>query len=104
MTVVDAMDKRGDVAADLGETIYVRVVENPTTGYRWSVESLDTDLLRLEGSEFETSGSGIGAAGKRTFVFTAASRGRGQIVLRLWREWQGTGTVIDTRELTVTVD
>jgi inhibitor of cysteine peptidase len=105
MTLIDARDKREAVSIDLGDTIYVRVEENPTTGYRWSVDEFDADLLQQEGSDFKLPpDAGVGAAGQRTFTFRATRRGRGRMALKLWREWQGPTSVIDRRDITVTVD
>ena len=104
MALIDANQGHESVNADLGETIYIRVGENPTTGYRWFLEHVDNQMFELEGSEFQTAiDAAIGAAGLRTFVFKATGRGKGKIQLKLWREWEGSKSVIDRRDVLVTV-
>jgi len=88
----------------LDETILVRLDETPTTGYRWALEHIDDQVLDAEGSEFQLpANAAIGAAGQRTFVFKARNRGTGRIALKLWREWEGPGSVIDRFEVSVRI-
>lgn len=104
MATIEPRERRESVNAGLGETIVVRLDENPTTGYRWALDRLDSDLLESEGSDFQIRPeSGIGAGGLRTFAFKALSRGRGTIELKLWRGWQGSDSVIERREVVVTI-
>jgi inhibitor of cysteine peptidase len=73
-----------------GSTVVVVLAENPTTGYRWAVDQLDSEILALERSEFERGMlSGIGAGGMRKLAFTAHCAGTTDVVLKLSREWLG---------------
>jgi len=88
----------------LDETILVRLDETPTTGYRWALEHIDNQVLDAEGSEFQLpANAAIGAAGKRTFAFKTRTPGSGRIALKLWREWEGPGSVIDRFEVSVRI-
>ncbi len=103
--VVDARYRGSTVDAESGETILVRLDETPTTGYRWALEHVDEQVLEAEGSEFQLPpNAAIGAAGQRTFVFKARSRGTGRISLRLWREWEGMSSVTDRFEVSVRIE
>jgi inhibitor of cysteine peptidase len=77
-----------------GETIELRLPENPTTGYRWSLDVEPPGASAVTGSRFETGGPGIGAGGMR--IFTIAINGLGAVKLqaKLWREWEGEGSTI----------
>lgn len=49
----------------------VTLAANPTTGFQWTVEKFDKDLLTLTDSEFERPKTKlIGAGGEMKFVFT----------------------------------
>lgn len=75
-----------------GETVAVQLQENPTTGYRWTVE--ETAGLQLAGDDLASRG-GIGAAATHTFRFRAAAPGSFEVRLRNWRAWEGEGSVRD---------
>ena len=77
------------VAVRVGDTVRITLPENATTGYRWSVEHYDVDLLGPPAAETR-AGTGVpGAAGEAMFDFTVRAPGSGEIVLRHWRRWQG---------------
>jgi inhibitor of cysteine peptidase len=79
-----------------GATIEVTLPENPTTGYRWAVESIDASILQLRNSAYSMNpGVGIGGGGARTMTFHATSVGKTNLMLKLWREWEGDATAID---------
>jgi inhibitor of cysteine peptidase len=67
-----------------------------TTGYRWTVDSLDRSVVELTGTDLlPYAGIGIGGGGRRTFTFSAKSPGQTLVRLKLWREWEGDCSVID---------
>ena len=89
--------------ADNGESLFVKggdivnvsIPENPTTGYRWAVDTVDASVLRLLNSTFSTSsGLAIGGGGTRTMTFQAVGPGSTSINLKLWREWLGDASII----------
>jgi inhibitor of cysteine peptidase len=67
----------------------IRLGENATTGYVWSVWSVGAGL-EVVGDERVPpgAGSGVGAGGERVFRVRAVAPGRGDVVLRLGREWE----------------
>ncbi|HUO45649.1 MAG TPA: protease inhibitor I42 family protein [Acidimicrobiia bacterium] len=84
-----------------GDEIEIVLGENPTTGFRWSVVDLDPsvrvveDTYRLE----EESGPGAGALHLIRLAFPGP--GSYDVALRLWRDWEGEGSVLDRFEVTV---
>jgi len=65
-----------------GDRITVRLAENPTSGYRWTVDEVDEAVLAPESSSFTPSPASVpGAGGWRTFHFAAL--GAGTTILRL---------------------
>ena len=73
------------VTVGAGDTVVVRLPENPTTGYRWHV----TGGGAPSGDDFTpASGGAAGAAGERVFRFTARASGAMSLELQLRREWE----------------
>lgn len=89
-------------AAKPGDTIVVRLDENPTSGYRWSVERIDATVLAAAGDEFEPDAGGrLGGGGTRILRFTVVGTGRGEMALRRSRSWEGDASVVERFGLTV---
>lgn len=91
-----------------GQSLSIRLPENPTTGYRWEVDQNqlgpESSPIGLETSSFSlASGSGIGGGGERTFVFKAVDLGTTQLQLKLWQPWEGEATIIDRYHLTLQI-
>jgi predicted secreted protein len=83
-------DSGGSFEMAPGETLAVRLDENPTTGYGWAVVECDKDVLSLERSEFVSSGGkSVGVGGVRVFVFEAEAVGSTSVRLSYRREWEG---------------
>src|SRR5690349_4206950 len=76
--------------ANAGSTFTVRLKENPTTGYRWAVESLSG--LELLEDNFER-GTAAGSPGVRVFQFRVPASGSHDLRLHSWREWQGNSSI-----------
>ena len=93
-------DNGRTVEVRAGDAVVVRLQENPTTGYRWAAEPTG-EAVALEGFEYVGSGSAVGGGGERVFTFRAKQAGSAAVRLKLWREWEGEGSV--TRSFTVTV-
>jgi inhibitor of cysteine peptidase len=84
--------------------VVVQLPENPTTGYRWSVDQLDEAILAPGDSTYRADSDGaIGGGGVHTFSFTARQPGATQLRLKLWREWEGDASVTDRFEAAIQV-
>ena len=87
-TVVTEGYNGGSVSAKRGDTLKVQLPEIPTTGYRWTVGSVDTKILALTEDEYHPGGEGIGAGGLRVFRFALTSAGHTNLQCKLSRSWQ----------------
>jgi inhibitor of cysteine peptidase len=74
----------GTISVSPGDTVLIKLHENPTTGYRWHIEAAHG--LVLTDDDF-VAGVGVGAGGERRFRFAAASPGRASIAMSLGRFW-----------------
>jgi inhibitor of cysteine peptidase len=69
-----------------GDELIVTLPENPTTGYRWELDSPSAALV-LERDE-PRAGRVPGAGGVRVLAFRAAAAGRVRLSLQLRRAWE----------------
>lgn len=83
MKILNADDANQTVTISPGEEITVTLQENPTTGFRWTVESVSGDVSVL-GSDFKAaSNPRPGAGGERTVRLRAGNDGgAGELQLR----------------------
>ena len=100
-------------AADAGTTVDLRpadvlVVElegNPTTGYSWEVETIDTAVLELVGEpEFEPDSDAVGAGGMVTLRVNAVDAGESPLKLIYHRPFEQGVEPLETFEVRVVVE
>lgn len=97
---VDAMqslteaDNERTVDLRVGESVRLTLPENATTGYRWTVDHFDREVVDPAGSEPHYAGGAVGAAGQVTFDFKAKQAGSGEVALKYWRHFEGEGSVV----------
>jgi inhibitor of cysteine peptidase len=91
------------VSLSVGDELTLRLGENPTTGYRWALHAADTRVLALVRSEFHLRHTASGGGGERWITFAALLAGSTNLVLKLWRAWEGESSVDRRFELTVIV-
>jgi inhibitor of cysteine peptidase len=85
--ILSERDNDCTVEVSVGSILTVRLQENPTTGYSWSVEAANG--LEQVGDSFEAAGEAIGEAGVRVLQFRATRPGSHELRLKNWREWEG---------------
>lgn len=81
-------DNGRSISLSLSAELIVALPENPTTGYRWRVDSPSGPLALVADDFAVDRAAGAGAAGVRTFTFRAAAAGRASLRLSLCREWE----------------
>jgi inhibitor of cysteine peptidase len=92
------------VALKRGQILMLHLDENPTTGYRWSKPTLDTQVLQLKSDNFNLpSNAGMGGGGQHVFTFQANNPGKVKLQLKNLREWTGDQSTIEQFEVTVQV-
>ena len=87
-----------------GTRIAVELNENPTTGYRWMISSIDEAFLAPEGDDFvPPDQKSPGAGGLRSFFFHAKSAGSTALTLINKRAWQRDDQAVGTFNLTIRI-
>lgn len=92
------------VEIQVGQKADLVLDENPTTGYRWEIVTMDKAVLKqAEEPEFKPDSEAIGAGGKKTFHFRAVASGRTNLKLIYHRSWETSVPPIKTFEVTIIV-
>jgi len=86
-----------------GDSLVVSLPDNPTTGFRWTVESFDSGVLEACKEDYSTASTAVGGGGERRFCFRAISTGSTVLTLKLWRSWEGDRSVRARFQATVIV-
>jgi predicted secreted protein len=88
MSVVEVGEKGSELEVSVGDEVIVRLAENSTTGYRWSVGEVGA-VLTVETSEVGVAASAApGAASERVIRFRAIKPGTARVSLVLARPWE----------------
>ena len=87
-----------------GAKITIELNENPTTGYRWMISSIDEAFLVPEGDAFvPPDQKSPGAGGLRRFFFRAKSEGSTALTLINKRAWQSDNQAVGTFKLPIRI-
>jgi len=87
-----------------GAKITIELKENPTTGYRWTIGSIDEVLLEPKDDEFLPPDQATpGAGGQHRFFFRAKGAGSTALTLISKRAWQRDDQAIGTFKLRVRI-
>jgi inhibitor of cysteine peptidase len=87
-----------------GSKITIELNENPTTGYRWMISSIDEVFLAPEGDAFLSGDQkSPGAGGLRRFFFRAKGAGSTALALISKRAWQSDDQAVDTFKLAICI-
>jgi inhibitor of cysteine peptidase len=82
-------DQGKTIEAYRGDSIIIRLAENPATGYRWEISETDNHLVDFQSSDYlNPSKTVIGRGGTRIFRFKALSNGTDKIQIKLRRAWE----------------
>jgi inhibitor of cysteine peptidase len=97
-------DSGSEVDVHVGDTVSIRLMENPATGYRWNVDPLDDSVVAIDNSEFADSpGGGIGGGGVRTFTLSVRGPGVARVSIKNRRPWQGDAPPIGQFDVTLNI-
>lgn len=95
MTItVTEHDDGGRIQVRVGDLIELRLPENASTGYRWTLDHLDARLFEVGDTGAEYPEGRIGSGGQVSFHITIVAAGNGTLALRCWRPWEGESGVL----------
>jgi inhibitor of cysteine peptidase len=71
----------------IGQTIEIRLQENPTTGFRWQLMGGDRAVCAMTSDTFKPESGPPGRGGKHSWIFKAVRPGKCDIEFRYRRPW-----------------
>ncbi len=103
-SIFGAKDNGALVQLPRGAKITIELEENPSTGYRWMISSIDKSFLVPEGDAFLTGDPmSPGAGGLRRFFFRAKSSGCTELNLINKRAWQRDDQAVGSFKLAIQI-
>jgi inhibitor of cysteine peptidase len=104
-TSVTEQDDGKSIELLKGQTLFVRLASNPTTGYQWKLrgDTAPLDLVKSDFSGDTHSGNKVGVGGTESFQFTAKAAGKAVLKLEYRRPWEKDVPAAKTFTLTVVV-
>ena len=113
MLLITSADHGRKLEINQGGEIQLTLNDNASTGYRWSLASLDPTLVELVSEEAlanprEGGGSlglppPVGSPGQVVYCFRALRPGRTEITLNYLRSWEGDRSTIDRFRLNLQI-
>lgn len=88
MLEIDATRNGEKLEVTVGESIELRLSENPTTGYRWYLDLPDGSALKCERDLFEPTQQAPGAPGVHRWQLSAVEEGVARVELHRRRSWE----------------
>lgn len=85
-------DSGARIALDLGDTVVIALVSNPSRGFAWTVVEPLPAQLAVAGEPVHVPSGGdedmVGAAGVEEFTFEVVESGTGSLALEYVRSWE----------------
>lgn len=100
--VLTEQDSGCTVNINIGEVFIIQLKENPTTGYRWMVETIN-GVKQIE-DQFILLENAVGGAGIRILQFCALNIGSHELHIKEWQEWSGEASVIQRFQIKIIVE
>ena len=103
---LDADSNAGKAVLAQTGILAVTLVSNPSTGYTWSVVSVDNSILVQQGDPVfaqTNQNNVVGSWGTETFRFKGMALGKTQLVLGYRRAWQKDEVPIRTFQVEIEV-
>ena len=88
-----------------GDVIVINLAENPTTGYRWEINTIDSNIIELQNSEFSPPKNTIlGSGGERIYTFKTKATGIARLQFKEWRPWEGDRSIVKQFSVTLQIN
>jgi inhibitor of cysteine peptidase len=101
--LVDETFNGRTIDVTVGQTIEVRLPENPTTGFSWQLTSDGGPACTMTGDQFIAPAGPPGKGGDHTWNFKAVRPGECDIELGYRRRWESSATASRTFKIHVKV-
>jgi len=99
-------DDGKDLRLPANEALVIELVENPTTGYRWQLESAEgvaVESSYVPGDPGAAPGT-AGGGGKRRFTLELKGAGEVHLRAKLRRAWEGDTSILRRFQVGLRID
>ncbi len=86
--MITSADSNKTINAIVGQEVGIALIENPTTGYRWTYHVSGGDINLVSDDYNLPKGSGAGGGGTRVFIFKVKTQGLIKLDFQLCRAWE----------------
>lgn len=95
VVILTQKDQGKVIPLPIGQLFSIQLIENPTTGYRWTICNISGVHLLAETFHSNSISEGtIGHGGIRIFQFQAIHVDKHRLQFKHWRKWQGESSII----------
>ncbi|WP_240515296.1 protease inhibitor I42 family protein [Bacillus toyonensis] len=102
MMILTEKDLEHTLNISMNEVFTIQLEENPTTGYRWMLETVSN--IKLIKDDFILLENTVGGAGIRIFQLCTTNKGLYEIYIKKWQEWIGETSVIKKFKILINVE
>lgn len=88
----------------VGESLEIRLQENPTTGFRWQLIADDGAVCALISDAFEGPGGPLGRGGEHGWLFKALEPGECDIEFHYRRRWMSAAKPVRTFRIHIRIE
>lgn len=81
-------DNGRQIELDPSQALELSLESNPSTGYGWQVDGMDSKVLRQSGDEFKATSDKVGAPGMQVLRFEGTTKGLTTLKLSYRRPWE----------------
>lgn len=96
--VLSVADNGKTIDLRVGHSVLLRLPENPSTGYGWTLDA-DSRLVEIGEKRYVHSAETVGSGGESQWSIKAVVPGATTLRLKHWREWEGEGSVTERYEV-----
>jgi inhibitor of cysteine peptidase len=88
------------ISIKVGDTAELRLPQNPSTGYRWTIDTLDRAHVMVGETGFRGADA-VGSGGDAYWRLRATAPGETALSLKRWRPFEGDRSILERFAITL---
>jgi len=106
MLKINKLDNNKEITVKVGDVIHIELERFGGTGYDWHIDKPSGECLELISERTDTAATDkaiVGAPVTKEWELRAINKGDTEVVLRLYRAWEGKEKAIDLFKIRVKI-